>query len=105
MHLARYICRNMNNVRNGFCIYTDTICQGAVPVVSDENEKYVIYETELEAQKEIVNHAMILLQQFLDGERDFHDAIAIEEFVVPVKIDLNGKITDDTGKQFGPYVE
>jgi hypothetical protein len=95
----------MNNIRTGFSIYTDTICQGAVPVVSDENEKYVIYETELEAQKEIADHAITRLQEFLDGERDFDDAITVEEYVVPVKVDLNGEITDDTGKQFGPYVE
>lgn len=57
-------------LRDGFCIYIDTFCQGPVPAVSDENG-YVTFETELEAQKEIVDNQMTRLRQFLDGERDF----------------------------------
>ncbi len=76
-----------------------------MPVVSDGDGKYVVFETELEAQKEIVDGALIRLQEFLDGERDFDDAITVEEYVVPVKIDLNGKITDEDGRQFGPEVD
>lgn len=105
MNLARYICRIMKNVRSGFCIYINTLCQGPVPVVSDGDGKYVVFETELEAQKEIVDNAMTRLQQFLDGERDYEDAITVEEYVVPVKVDSDGRITDDTGKHFGPEVE
>ena len=89
----------------GFCIYINTFCQGPVPVLTDGDDKYVIFETELEPQKEIVDHALIRLQEFLDGQRDFDDAITVEEYVVPVKVDPNGKITDDTGKQFGPDVD
>jgi hypothetical protein len=95
----------MNEVRNGFCIFINTFCQGPVPVVSDGNGKYVVFETELKAQREIVDNALIRLQEFLDGERDFDDAITVEEYVVPVKVDFNGKITDETGKQFGPDVD
>jgi len=58
----------------------------------------VVFETELEAQKEIVVYALIRLQQFLDGERDFDDAITVEEYVVPVQVDLQGKITDNAGR-------
>lgn len=82
-----------------------------MPVVSDcdvnndGDEKYVVFETELEAQREIVVHALFRLQQFLDGEREFDDAITVEEYVVPVQVGLDGKITDDAGRQFGPEVE
>ena len=99
-----------SKMRPGFCIYLNTFCQGPVPVVShcdgnsDDDGKYVVFETELEAQREIVAYALIRLQQFLDGERDFDDAITVEEYMVPVKVDLNGRITDDTGNQFGPDV-
>lgn len=58
----------------------------------------MVFETELEAQKEIVVYALIRLQQFLDGERDFDDAITVEEYVVPVQVDLQGKITDNAGR-------
>jgi len=90
-------------LRDGFCIYIDTFCQGPVPVVSDENG-YCIFETELEAQREIVDNQMNRLQQFLDWERDYEDAIAVEEYVVPVTVQPDGAITDADGNCFGPEV-
>jgi hypothetical protein len=89
------------SLRTGFCIYIDTFCQGPVPVVSDD-DGYVVFETELEAQKEIVDNQMTRLQQFLDGERDYEDAITVEEYVVPVTVHPDGKIVDETGNCFGP---
>lgn len=90
-------------LRDGFCIYINTFCQGPVPVVSDENG-YVVFETELEAQKEIVDNQMTRLQQFLDGERDFEDAMTVEEYIVPVTIHPDGVIVDEDGRSFGPEV-
>ncbi len=57
------------NLRNGFCIYINTFFQGPVPIVSDGDDKYIIFETEEDAQKEItVDHTMIrYLRQFLRG--------------------------------------
>ncbi len=93
-----------SNLRDGFCIYIDTFCQGPVPVVSDDN-RYVVFETELEAQKEIVDNQMMRLRQFLDGEREFEDAMTVEEYVVPVTVHPDGVIVDETGNCFGPQVE
>ena len=90
-------------LRNGFCIYINTFCQGPVPVVSD-GERYVVFETELEAQKEIVDCQITRLQQFLDGERDFEDAIEVEEYVVSVTLHPDGKIVDEVGRCFGPEI-
>jgi len=90
--------------RNGLCIYLDTLFQGPVPVVSDGDDKYVVFETELDAQKEIADYAMIRIQQFLDGERDFDDAMTVEEFAVPVTVHADGTITDEDGNCFGPHV-
>ncbi|MEQ2008380.1 MAG: hypothetical protein ABMA26_16490 [Limisphaerales bacterium] len=92
-------------LRYGYCIYINTVCQGPVPVVSDGEGKHVVFETELEAQLEIVDDLQIRLQQFLDGERDFDDAITVEEFVVPVTVHPDGVITDEAGNCFGPKVE
>src|SRR5882724_5110586 len=92
-------------IRTGFCIYIDTLCQGPVPVVSDGEGKYIVFETEVEAQREIVDNAIIRLKQFLEGERDFDDAITVEEYVVPVTVDPDGMITDEDGNYFGPRVE
>ena len=91
-------------LRDGHCIYIDTLCQGPVPVVSDDNG-YVVFETVLEAQKEIVDNQMTRLQQFLDGERDYEDAIVVEEYVVPVTVHPDGTITDEAGNSFGPDVD
>ena len=84
------------NLRSGFCIYINTFCQGPVPVVSDD-DVYVVFKTELEAQKEIVDNQMLRLKQFLDGERDYADAITVEEYVVPVTVHPDGVITDKGG--------
>ncbi len=57
---------------SGFCIYLDTVFQGPVPVVSD-GERYVIFSTELEAQREIVDHQMtsrLMLQTQRSGGCD-----------------------------------
>ena len=90
-------------LRSGFCIYIDTLCQGPVPSVSDE-KGYVVFETELEAQREIVDNQLMRLQQFLDGQRDFEDAITVEEYIVAVTVHPGGKITDENGNSFGPEV-
>jgi hypothetical protein len=85
---------------SGFCIYIDTFCQGPVPTVFDENDKPCIYPTEVEAQREIVDHAMTRLGQFLDGERDFDDAITVEEYVVAVDVHPDGSVVDAEGNRF-----
>ena len=90
---------NPSNLRNGYCIYIRTFCQGPVPVVSDGDD-YVVFETEVEAQKEIVDYVMTRLQQFLDGERDFDDAVSVDEYVVPVTVHPDDTITDEDGNCF-----
>jgi hypothetical protein len=92
-----------SDLRDGFCIFINTFCQGPVPVVSDDNG-YVVFATELEAQKEIVDSQMTRLQQFLDGEREYEDAIEVEEYVVPITVHPDGKIVDEDGRCFGPEV-
>ena len=59
-----------------------------------------VFDTELEAQREIVDNAMTRLQEFLDGERDFDDAITVEEYVVPVTLLADGSVVDEDGRRF-----
>lgn len=91
-------------LRNGYCIYVNTFCQGPVPTVSDD-DGYVVFKTEAEAQREIVDDLIIRLEQFLEGERDYEDANTVEEYVVPVTVHPDGTITDEDGRCFGPGVE
>jgi hypothetical protein len=92
-----------SQLRTGYCIFIDTFCQGPVPLVS-EGDRYVVFETELEAQKEIADYQITRLQQFLDGEREFEDAMTVEEYVVPVTVHSDGVITDESGNCFGPQI-
>lgn len=87
--------------KSGYCIYIDTLCQGPVPSVADK-DGYVVFQSEVEAQKEIVDFIMIRLREFLDGERDYEDAVTLEEYVVPVTLLKDGVITDEDGNCFGP---
>lgn len=93
------------NLPNRFCIYINFIFQGPRPILSDGDDKYVVFETEFEAQKEIVDIQLIRLQQFLDGERDYNDAITVEEYVVPVTVHPDGLFTDEDGNCYGPERE
>ena len=70
-----------------------------------DDKGYVVFDTELEAQREIVDNLMIRLEQFLEGERDYEDAIKVEEYVVLVTVHPDGVITDEDGRCFGPRVE
>ena len=72
--------------RRGFCIFIDTFFQGSVVSCFDENDKPVVFETLAEAQREIADHMQMRLQQFIDGEREFEDAITCEEYVVEVEV-------------------
>ena len=84
-----------------FCIYINTHCEGSVPSVRDGKGKPCVFKTELEAQREIADFIITRLQEFIDGERDFEDAMTVEEYVVPVDVYPDGSIVDAAGNCFG----
>jgi CTP-dependent riboflavin kinase len=86
--------------RQAFCVFIDTFFQGMVPSVFDEHDKPVVFDTEVEAQREIVDFLQVRLQQFLDGEREFEDAITVEEYVVEVQVEVDGSIIAPDGTRF-----
>jgi hypothetical protein len=87
-------------MNKGFCVFIDTFFQGTVPSVFDEHDKPVVFPTEAEAQREIVDFLQVRLQQFLDGEREFDDAITVEEYVVEVDVADDGSIIAPDGTRF-----
>jgi hypothetical protein len=101
------------NLRNGFCIFIHTLCQGRVPSVHESKaddppgtpERICVFDTEREAQLEIADFMMTRLQEFIDGERDFEDATTLEEYVVAVTVHHDGTITDEDGRHFGSQAE
>ena len=72
-----------------------------MPAWYDETNFPVVYATELEAQREIVDDLMEHLQQFLNGEREFDDAISIDDFILPVDLWPDGSISIEDGSAFG----
>jgi hypothetical protein len=94
--------------RRGFCIFINTVFEGALPSVRgfspddgvNARDGIWIFETELEAQREIADGMMTRLQEFLDGERDFEDAITVEEYVVEVDVCPDGSVLDRDGNCF-----
>ena len=84
--------------REGFCIFINTFFQGPVPAVREGDDDHVaVFNTRREAELEIVDSLQMRLQQFIDGERDFDDAITVEEYVVPIEVLPDGTIIDTDG--------
>ncbi|MDI1338113.1 MAG: hypothetical protein PSU94_18180 [Lacunisphaera sp.] len=88
-------------VRSAYAIFTQTICEGLVPAWYGEGDYPVIYTTEREAQLEIVDDLRINLVQFLKGEREFDDAITVDDFILPVDVWPDGSISIEDGRTFG----
>ena len=66
-----------------------------------EDDRPVVFATEQEAQREIADHQLIRIQQFLDAERDFDDALTTDEFVLPVDVWPDGSISIEGGRLYG----
>lgn len=88
-------------VRSGFAIFCPTVFQGTMPACYEDDGYPVVFATELEAQREIADNQLIRIQQFLDGERDFDDAIATDEFVLPVDKWPDRSISIESGRRYG----
>src|ERR1035437_562795 len=97
--LGRCIYIVMND--SAYCIFIDTVCQGRIPAWHDENLMPVVYPTVEAAQREIADDVMEKLRQFLEGERDFDDAMTVEDYILPVDVLPDGSILDEDGNCFG----
>jgi len=85
----------------GFCIYVTTLREGPVPAVCDGGDKPCVFKTRVEAEREIAELMITRLQEFIDGDREFQDAMTVEEYVVPVDVYPDGSIGDESGNSFG----
>ncbi len=94
--------------RHGFCIIINTVFQGPVPSVRECNAedpcesggRICVFATEREAQLEIVDCMMTRLREFIDDEREFEDAMTVEEYIVEVDVLPDGTIVDADGNSF-----
>lgn len=86
-------------IRSGYAIFCPTVFQGTRPACYEDDHP-VVFDTELEAQREIADNQLTRIQQFLDGERDFDDAIETDEFVLPVDVWADGSISIEGGRTY-----
>jgi len=75
--------------------------QGATPACYDETNLPVVFASELEAQLEIADNQLTRLRELLDGERDFDDAVTLDEFVLPVNVWPDRRVSTKDGRLFG----
>jgi hypothetical protein len=87
--------------KSAYCIFISTVCEGRIPAWHDENLMPVVYQTVEAAQREIADDVMERLQQFLDGQREFDDAMTVEDYILPVNVLPDGSILDEDGNCFG----
>jgi hypothetical protein len=87
--------------KSGFCIFIDTVCEGRIPAWHDEKGLPGVFPTFAAAQREIAEDTIKRLDQFLNGERDFEDAMTIEDYILPVNILPDGRVLDEDGQCFG----
>jgi hypothetical protein len=72
--------------------------------VSDE-DGYVVFATECEAQLEIADCRMTRLREFIDGHRDFEDATTTEEYILPVTVHPDNTFTTEDSVVFSLRAE
>lgn len=81
----------------------DTVCEGKIPARRNETGGFLLHSTERQAQLEIDDYTMIRIRQFPQGERDFEDAFAVEDFIEPVITRADGTFVDLDGNSYGPW--
>ena len=88
-------------IRPGYAIFRLYLFQGATPACYDETNHPAVFASELEAQLEIADNQLTRLHELLDGERDFDDAVTIDEFVLPVNVWPDRRVSTRDGRLFG----
>lgn len=87
-------------IGSGYCLLISTVCEGVVPYERDSKGLPVIYGTLDEAQREFVQGIIQRLEQFLSGEREFDDAMTIEEYIAEVEVHGDCSVIDKDGNLF-----
>lgn len=79
-----------------YMIVGESLLEGLQPrvMVSEGDAPFepLLFTTEREAQLEITDRMMTKLEEFISGERDFDDAVALDEHILEVVRRADGKI-------------
>lgn len=94
----------IQNSPKAYALFIDTVFQGLTPSWWDENGYPVTFATEREAQLELAEKLQDQISMFQKGERDFEDAIIIEDQILEVDLREDGSIQLENGLSFGKRV-
>lgn len=90
-------------MKTSYVIMTDTVCQGEIIGCHTEddtgNRTPDLFDTEVEAWKEIADFKISELKQFVDGERELeHTDFSCDEWVEKVNVADDGLVCSEDGK-------
>lgn len=86
--------------QSGYAIFIDTLCEGRVPLWRDGDNKPFFYTTQAEAERDIAEDLIRRLEDFLNGEREFEEAMTVEEYILPVDRLPDGSVVTEDGGHF-----
>ena len=79
--------------RRAFVIIDSTAIPHPFPAFVDEAGLPVYFDTEKDAQNEIAYWMIDKLNEFIQGERDFHDATTCGDFVLAVDLSPRDQVS------------
>jgi hypothetical protein len=88
------------NNEHGYIIAVDSLAEGCTAVQRGADGMPVVYETRIEAERDVVQDFITRLQEFLRGERAFDDATFLEDCILEVTRNANGSLEDDYGRKY-----
>lgn len=87
---------------NGYCVMLETVSEGLVVAVKDQAGKPIVFKTREAAEAEIADFVIDKWDEYLEGEREFDDAVTVEEFLLEVQVDEDGTIFDEDDTVWWP---
>lgn len=88
--------------RSGYSLLIQTVFEGVVPYERDFKGHPIVYDTLAEAKRALVEGIVDRLNEYIAGERDFDDAITVEEYIREVTVYPDGSMRDGDGNLHFP---
>jgi hypothetical protein len=94
-------------MKEKWIILQSTLCQGTIPAWFGDDDKPVVWDTEEEAQAELLSEHINTLErhfkEFKNGDREFDEIeIDCQDWIEPCTVDDEGVITLEYGVVYDP---
>ena len=94
------VLKPLDPVRSGYCLLIQIVCEGVVPYERDGKGNPIVYDSLQDIQRVLVEGIIERMEEFLAGEREFTDAMTIEEYIAAVSVYPDGFVGDEDGNLF-----